>query len=89
MENPDEQLVIVYTTEDQVQESLIIGALEKAEIKYTVRSFEDSAYDGLFTRHYGHSQILVFEHDAEQAKLIVSDLIPPSDGNSGSSPVDE
>jgi len=75
MENPNERLEIVCTTEDQVQESLITGELKRAEIKFVVRSFEDTAYDGLFSKNYGHSQLLVLEHDADRAKSIIREVL--------------
>ncbi len=74
MENPEEELVVVFTTEDQVQESLIVGELNHAGIENVVRSYEDSAYDGIYETKYGHSQILVLEHDEEAAKEILQNM---------------
>ena len=75
MVNPDERLEIVLTTEDQMQESLIVGELKNARIKYVVRSFDDSAFDGVISMHFGHSQILVLEHDIERAKEVIREVL--------------
>ncbi len=72
MENPNENLVIAFTTQDHVQESLVTGALDNAGIEYVVRSFEDSTFDGLFNREKGHSQILVLEHEKDKANEVIS-----------------
>ena len=76
MENPnapiDEgKMVVIQTFDDEIQEALAIGALKDARMKYVIRSFEDHAYDGLFTLSRGHSQVLVLESESEKAKRII------------------
>ncbi|HOL92931.1 MAG TPA: DUF2007 domain-containing protein [bacterium] len=84
MDYTDENLVPVGTTNDEVHETLIKGALDDAGIRYVVQSFHDEAFDGLFEETYGHSRILVFEDDAEKAEEIISQVSIPSDGKTAS-----
>ncbi|MDX9754329.1 MAG: DUF2007 domain-containing protein [bacterium] len=74
MENPEEKLIAIYTTLDAIQEALIRGALEEAGIQYLVRSYHDLAMDGMYEKTFGHSQILVFEHQLAEAKQMIDDL---------------
>ena len=83
MENPhtpidDGNMVVIQTFEDEIQEALAIGALNEAGIKYVIRSFEDHAYDGLFTLSRGHSQALVLEDESVKAKEIVNAALSSS-----------
>lgn len=65
-------LTIVYTLEDQVDESVIKDALDKAGIKHVIRTFVDSAYDGIFIPQRGYGEVLVEENDAARAKEIIT-----------------
>ena len=81
MDYTDENLVPVCTTNDEVHEALIKGALDDVGIRYVVQSFHDEAFDGLFEETHGHSRILVFEEDTEKAEEIIAQIsIPPADG---------
>lgn len=46
--------------------------LETNEIQFLIRSYEDAAYDGLFTLAKGKGKILVFEKDLKKAEDILS-----------------
>lgn len=67
------KIVLVYTSQNIIEESRIKAALEEEGIEVLVRSFEDSAYNGIFTLQKGMGQIRVFEKDAEKAKKIIEE----------------
>ncbi|MEW6234323.1 MAG: hypothetical protein AB1656_02955 [Candidatus Omnitrophota bacterium] len=83
MDATNEKLVPLCVTENAVHEMQLIGALKDENIECVVRSFFDSAYDGLFEKQHGHSMILVFDGDLARAKEIVcniplpENIIPP------------
>jgi hypothetical protein len=65
-------MLIVYTLQDQVDASVIKSALDKAGIKHVIRTFIDSAYDGIFIPQRGYGEVLVEENDAAGAKEIIA-----------------
>jgi hypothetical protein len=67
----EERLVEVCKTYDQVQESLIAGALEDSGIHYVIQNYEDAVFTGAYEPDHGHSRILVFEHELDKAREIV------------------
>lgn len=67
------ETVLVYTFQNVIEESRIRTALEEQGIEVMVRSFEDSAYNGIFALQKGMGQISVFEKDAEKAKKIIEE----------------
>ncbi|MGI6456612.1 MAG: putative signal transducing protein [bacterium] len=67
----NENLIPVCITNDQVQESLIAGALEQAGLHYVVQNFDDAVFTGTQEQVHGHSRILVFEHEIDKAREIV------------------
>lgn len=75
----DENLVKLIITNDEVHELQITGALADADIEYIVQEFHDSALDGLFESTFGHSRVMVFPHDLEQAQKIIAEISPNSD----------
>ncbi|MCD5401917.1 DUF2007 domain-containing protein [candidate division NPL-UPA2 bacterium] len=75
--------VLAYTFQNVVEESRIRTALEGEGIEVLVRSFEDSAYNGIFTLQKGNGQIRVFEKDAEKAKKIIEECCSQTNINEG------
>jgi hypothetical protein len=67
----DLETVPVYVCHDPIEEAEMIAALEQAGIHCALQSFEDSAYDGLFTYGLGRSRILVLEKDVVCAERVV------------------
>ncbi len=45
--------------------------LQNNDIKFLNRSFEDTAYDGLYTQYYGLGEIFVYEEDLEKARNLL------------------
>lgn len=65
---------VVFTLEDQVDEAVIKDALEKAGIKHVMRTFVDSAYDGIFIAQRGYGEVLVEEGDEAKTKEIIAEV---------------
>ncbi|MFH1137189.1 MAG: DUF2007 domain-containing protein [Pseudomonadota bacterium] len=60
--------------ENRFEADFISEALSREGIRHVVRTFEDSAYDGLFVTQKGFGLILVEEEDLGQAEEIVKDI---------------
>ena len=73
------ETVLIYTFQNVIEESRIRTALEEEGIEAMVRSFEDSAYDGIYTLQKGRGQIRVFEKDVEKAERIVKECCRQTD----------
>ncbi|MCD5397510.1 DUF2007 domain-containing protein [candidate division NPL-UPA2 bacterium] len=69
--------VLVYTFQNVVEESRIRTALEEEGVEVLVRSFEDSAYNGIFILQKGIGQMRVFEKDVKKAKKIIGEWASP------------
>ena len=67
------ETVLVHTFQNVIEGSRIRAALEEEGIEVMIRSFEDSAYNGIFTLQKGMGQIRVPEKDAAKAKKIIED----------------
>ncbi len=67
------ETVSVYTFENIIEESRLRAALEEEGIEVMVRSFEDSAYDGIYTLQKGKGEIRVLSKDAEKSKRIIAE----------------
>ena len=63
----NEELKELYIYEDIVILKKIELLLKEHKIQFMVRSFEDSAYDGLFTMSMGKGKLFVFEKDHDSA----------------------
>jgi hypothetical protein len=72
-------LTTIYTLQDQVDASVIKSALEEEGIKYTIRTFVDSAYDGIFIPQRGYGEVMVDENEAARAKAIIAAVTSPSE----------
>jgi len=65
-------LKVVYTLQNQVDASVIGPALDRSGVKHVIRTFIDSAYDGIFIPQRGYGEVLVEENDAAKAKEIIT-----------------
>ncbi len=61
----------VYTLKDQVEENIVAGALGEAGIKFIIRPFSDTAYDGIFVAQKGYGLVMVEEEDKFEAEEII------------------
>lgn len=64
----------VYTLKNQVEAQVIEAALRQAGIKFVIRTFEDSAYNGIFVPQKGYGQVLVDDKDKQKAEEIISEV---------------
>lgn len=67
------ETVAVYTFENIIEESRLRTALEEEGIEIMVRSFEDSAYDGIYTLQKGKGEIRVLRKDVEKAGKVIAE----------------
>ncbi|MBN2328872.1 MAG: DUF2007 domain-containing protein [Candidatus Omnitrophica bacterium] len=80
MDKNDENLVVVYITEDQVEESLIQSALQDAGIDCAIHNHEILDYLQSTELNSG-SQIQVLEEDVDRAKTIIAEVLQSSQSN--------
>ncbi|NOX97000.1 MAG: DUF2007 domain-containing protein [Nitrospirae bacterium] len=73
------ETVLIYTFQNVIEESRIRTALEEEGVEVLVRSFEDSAYDGIYTLQKGRGEMRVFEKDVEKAKRIIEECCKQTD----------
>ena len=59
--------------ENEAEANVIKSILEEHGIYAEIRSFHDTAYDGLFQSQYGWGLIRVFETDFSKAQRIVEE----------------
>jgi len=69
----DDELKELYLYEDLAVLKKIELILKNNKIPYMVRSFEDTAYNGLFTLSRGKGKIFIFEKDYKQAQKVLKD----------------
>ena len=67
-------MIPIHNLSNLVEAQIIEAALKIAGVKYVIRKFEDSAYDGIFVTQKGYAQLLVDKEDAQKAKQIIEDL---------------
>ena len=67
-------MVPIYTLKNQIEAQVIGQALESEGIEFIIRSFDDSAYDGIFIAQKGYGQVLVEEKDRERAERVIEEL---------------
>jgi len=74
-----ENLISIYTPDNIVELTRIKSILDEHNIPVMVQSFNDSAYDGIYTLQKGMAKIWVYEKDAQYAKEIIKDCLRPGD----------
>ncbi len=71
MEMQEQELKDLYIYDNLAVLKKIEILLNENNIQFLNRSFEDGAYDGLFTLAMGKGKLLVFEKDLEKAKELL------------------
>ncbi len=74
MKEKEDELVELITYHNYIEYGKIETALKRSKIKFLNRSFEDSAYNGIYTFAYGLGKIYVFKKDFEKAKNILKEI---------------
>lgn len=67
----DDKLVELITYHNYAEYGRIEVVLKENGIKFLNRSFEDSAYNGIYTLSYGLGKIYVFKKDLKKAENIL------------------
>lgn len=62
------------TIENRFEGDRMSQALEEAEIPYMVKSFLDTAYDGLYVPQKGWGRVMVPEEYLEKAERVMADV---------------
>ena len=62
------------TVENRFEGDRISQALNEAKIPFMVKSFLDTAYDGLYLPQKGWGRVMVPEHFEKEAERIISEL---------------
>ncbi len=74
-EDRDKEFFIkVSTLENRFEAELIRDALEKEQIPTMIRSFHDTAYNGIYILQKGWGNVLVPEEFREKAEKIINAL---------------
>jgi len=69
------RLVPIYTLANRFEADLLMDALHREGVPAILRSFEETAYDGLFVPQRGWGQILVPEEHVPEAHEVMAPLI--------------
>jgi len=69
-----DQWVKVGTVENRFEGDRISQALQKAGIPFLIKSFLDTAYDGLYIPQKGWGVVMVPEKKSEEAKGLISEV---------------
>lgn len=65
--------------DNEFEASLIDGLLNEKGIPHLIKSFHDSAYDGLFQSHSGWGRLDAPEEYREEIIKIYNEMSPPDD----------
>lgn len=88
MDKNEENLVVVYITQDQVEASLIQSALQDAGIECAIHNHELLDYLQSTELNSG-SQIQVLEEDVDRAKTIIAEVLQTSPSRSNEEPAQD
>jgi len=69
------RLIPIYTLANRFEADLLMDALHRDGVPAILRSFEETAYDGLFVPQRGWGQILVPEEYVSEAHDVMTPLI--------------
>ena len=83
METPEVEFTRVALLENMVEAQLMESILQERDIPYRIRSFHDTAYDGLFQVQKGWGELHAPEAFEKEVKEIFDDI---RRGDAGSPP---
>ena len=70
----DDQWVKAGTIENRFEGDRILQALQDAGIPFLIKSFHDTAYDGLYILQKGWGVVMVSEKNREQAERLIEEI---------------
>jgi hypothetical protein len=68
-------MIPVHTLSNQIESQVIEAALKEAGIHCVIRTFADSAYNGIFIPQQGYGQVLVGKADKQKAEGIIKEVL--------------
>ena len=68
------------TVENRFEGDRVSQALDEAKIPFLIKTFLDTAYDGLYLPQKGWGVVMVPEHFEEEAERIISEVRRSFDG---------
>jgi hypothetical protein len=68
-------MIPIYTLKNQIEAQVIEEALREAGVRFVIRTYEDTAYNGIFVPQKGYGQVFVEEEDRQRAEEIIAALI--------------
>jgi len=66
--------VKILVLENEIEANLLDGLLKEREIPHVIRSYHDSAYDGLWQYHSGWGQLDAPEEYRDEILMIYSEM---------------
>ena len=66
--------VKILVLENEIEANLLDGLLKEREIPHMIRSYHDSAYDGLWQYHSGWGQLDAPEEYRDEILMIYSEM---------------
>lgn len=66
----------ILTLGSEIEALRIKDILDTNEIPHMIRSFHDSAYDGLFQNQYGWGALVADEKDEAKILALLEDIMP-------------
>lgn len=64
----------ICTINNRADASLVSEVLDQEGIPYFLKEYEDAAYDGIFTTHFGWGHLETPEEYAEEVERLISQL---------------
>lgn len=64
----------ILVLENEIEANLLDGLLKEREIPHVIRSYHDSAYDGLWQYHSGWGQLDAPEEYRDEILMIYSEM---------------
>lgn len=68
------EYIRIATIEDEFEAQILQSILAERQIQYYLKSFYDSAYDGLFQRNYGWGAIFGAKDNEREILEIIADI---------------
>ena len=72
--NQDSQYIKIVVLENGIEAQLICSILDQREIPHRVRSYHDTAYDGLFQFQKGWGKLLAPQSYRQEILAVVKDV---------------
>ncbi len=68
------EYIKIATIEDEFEAQILASILTERQIEHYLKSFHDSAYDGLFQRNYGWGALFATKDKEQEILEIIEDI---------------